>query len=361
MGRKVGIVTFHRAINYGAILQAYSLYTVCKRMGADPVIVDYRNPRLENRHKEFRWKDCKTPKDYIKFVLLANNYNNKFRKFRYFYEDYLELSKPYLTLEDLKKDISYYDRYICGSDQVWNGGITDLDPAYFLTFANTEQRNSYAASFGFGVLADDKIDKYKQLLSGFNHMSVRERDGADIIKRLLGNEVSVVLDPTLLLNKEDWSTLTVQSKHKDYILVYGFGKGNHLLDFAISLAKETGLKIVRIGNSYMPSRKFSYERSACPREFIGLFSAASYVVTNSFHGTAFAINFNKEFFTEMLPEAQSVNSRLENILDLFDLGSRQIRSSDASRIQAIDYDHVNEKLKNERERSLEFLESIIFG
>ena len=360
MNSRVGIITFHRAINYGALLQVYALHKSIERLGANPVVLDYYNPILENKHEKSTLLKCKTLKDYIRFAFLARHYNRKHDKFRSFATNNLNISKPYYSLDDLRLDSASYDRFVCGSDQVWNGSITGLDPAYFLHFADNQKRNSYAASFGFREVAESEQETYKNLLMGFQNMSVREKQGAEIVRRLLGREVEVVLDPTLLLTADEWSKISVEPKYKDYILIYGFGGYRNLIDFAINLSKKTGLKIVNIANPYLPKFGFSYERSAGPAEFLGLFKNASYIVTNSFHGTVFSINFNKEFFTEMLPESQGVNSRLEDVLDLFDLRNRQILSDDVSESdRPIDYKLINTTLELEREKSLSFLRKII--
>lgn len=357
---RVGIITFHRAVNYGAVLQTYALYETLDRMGVQAVIVDYRNPILEKRHKRHTIVDCTTLKDYIRLIWLSRNYNRKHDRFRVFRDENLTVSDPYFQFEDLRKAAGCYDKFVCGSDQVWNGNITGLDPAYFLTFADDVQRNSYAASFGFGELSLSEKDDYRVLLEGFEHMSVREKHGAQIIKQLLNRDVEVVLDPTLLLGAEEWGEIAIEAKKDGYILVYGFS-GRHYLDFARNLAKRTSLPIIRLANPYLPSKKISHERSAGPREFLGLFQNAAYVVTNSFHGTVFAINFNKPFFIEMLPESTGVNSRLEHVLDLFNLWDRLIISAKVPEVDlSINYHLVNQILEVERKKSLKFLQKAVF-
>ena len=133
-----------------------------------------------------------------------------------------------------------------------------------------------------------------------------------------------------------------------------------MIEFAHSLAKKTGCKIVYISYSIMRRVKAVYEKCVGPEEFIGLFKNASYIVTNSFHGTAFSINFNKAFFVELLPPPAKVNSRLENILDNFGLRNRQIINGSNDDVFAeIDYSAVNNKLKLERMSSLKYLKRIL--
>ena len=358
----IATIAFHRAINYGAVLQVYALQKKIEELGGNCTVLDYRNNSLESKHRETKIGDCKTIKDYIRFIILSKNNNLKHKAFRAFSESYLNLSKPYYTIDELKKDEQKYDKFITGSDQVWNGNLSNTDPAYFLDFvSNSRKKNSYAASFGFEKVPDNKVGDYYNMLKDYNEMSVRENQGAKIIKELLGVDVETVLDPTLLLTKEEWFEIAEDyTKNEKYILIYGFGGAKYKMNFAKNLSKKTGCKIVHIVNPYFNERGILYEKSLGPKEFLGIFKNAQYIVTNSFHGTAFAINFNKEFFVEPLSEAFGTNSRLTNILDLFGLKDRLIFSEDISMYdKAIDYDNVNKVLNGERKNSLEFIRKII--
>ncbi|WP_226643042.1 polysaccharide pyruvyl transferase family protein [Mesobacillus subterraneus] len=360
--KKVGIITFHRAINYGAVLQVYALQEKIKELGAEAVILDYRNNLLEKKHKKRRLSECKSIKDYIRYFLLYKNYNKKFDKFRSFSDEFLNLSKKYDNFDELKKDSESYNDFICGSDQVWNHSITNFDTAYFLDFTKTiAKRNSYAASFGIKSIPDEYKDKYNELLKKFNKMSIREKQGAKIIEEVTQRESEVVLDPTFLISKNDWNKIAYDNLIEDkYILVYAFGGSKHIMSLAEKLSKKTGFKIVAINNNYKKSSNVEYLKSVGPREWLGLFKNAEYILTNSFHGTAFSINFNKEFFTEFLPESHGVNSRLEDILELFNLKHRQILSDNVEICDTnIDFTQVNKILGNERKKSVEFLQKII--
>ena len=323
---KIATIAFHRAINYGALLQVYALQKKIDELGGECTILDYRNDLLESRHKMMKLSDCKTGKEYIRYIFLSHNYNKKYKAFREFSSRYLNLSKPYLNLEELQKDSIYYDKFITGSDQVWNHTITNNDRTFFLDFLDDiSKKNSYAASFGFEEIPQELVGSFRDMLKDYNQMSVREMQGAEIIKHLLNKEIPVVLDPTLLVSKEEWHVISdPYTKHNDYILVYGFSGSNRLVDFAYDLSKKTGCKIIQIANPYFKKANVRYERAASPERFLGLIENAKYIVTNSFHGTAFSINLNKQFFVELLPPPETVNSRLEHILDTFDLRSRQI-------------------------------------
>lgn len=363
MKNKIGIITYHRAINYGAILQTFALHSKLKEIGEKNHILDYRNIKLEKDHAKKNIKELKTPKDLARYFLLYRNYNKKHDKFRSFLDNYLELSEPIFTIEKLKESEKEYTLFITGSDQVWNYKINDKDPAYFLSFVQDKsKKKSYAASFGLGKIPEEYKHQYKNLLNDFDSLLIREKQGVKIIKDLLSRESSVVLDPTMLLSQKQWLTSLGLDKtksyylNKKYILVYAFAGETNIKKLAINISMRTGYKILWISTTYKHSVKIKYIKTAGPEEFISLFSNAEYIITNSFHGTAFSINFNKEFFTEMLPESSGVNSRLEDILELFGLQERMITSSDADVIDSrIDYDKVNLRLKEERDKSLSLL------
>ena len=204
--------------------------------------------------------------------------------------------------------------------------------------------------------------RYSELLKGFKYITVRERQGADLVRKLCNEEVPVVLDPTLLLKKSDWeeiiSNLPVPSKK---IVVYTLSRSDLLMNIADALSKETGLEIAvlnpRLRNIFSKTSAYT----SGPEEFINLFMNAEYVLTNSFHGTAFAINFNKKFLVE-LPDGErgKLNSRIENILELLNLKDRYVNTMDLNKMYAdIDWDNVNYILDIERNKSFSHLKLMI--
>ena len=199
-------------------------------------------------------------------------------------------------------------------------------------------------------------------MESFNHLSIREEQGKKIIKKLINRDAEVVLDPTMLLAKEEWEELACEYEDRDYILVYRFSGSKKMDTFIEKLSQETGCRIVIISYSLKRRLKAKYEKIVGPLEFLGLFKNAKYVVTNSFHGTAFSILFNKDFFIEMLPESRGVNSRLVNLLNLFNLQSREIIDGQNKYIhKEIDYTYINKKLEKERASSIQFIRKIIDG
>ncbi len=360
---KVGILTFHRAINYGAVLQAYALNESIKNIGYAPVTIDYKNPHIEKIYDPIHF-NYRSLKSFIGGVLTYNRRQKKKKSFEDFRTKFFVLDQI-SDLYDKKyiKHLNLYKKFLTGSDQVWNYAHTQFDKAYFLDFiSDSSKKNSYAASFGFDWIPVEYVADYKKLLEDFNHISVREEQGAAIIKRLLNRKAEVVLDPTMLLSKNDWVKISedYRREKRDYILIYQVATSQSLLDFAVNLSKETNREIICISDALRKRIKATYVAGVGPQEFLGLLKNAKYIITNSFHGTAFSINFNKLFFVEMLPPPAKVNSRLENILDTFNLRSRQIINGNNDNIfNEIDYTTVNKKLELERQRSLNYLKRIL--
>ena len=363
--KKIGIVTYHRPINYGAILQVYALQKKIKELGVECDVIDYRNSTLENLHKKRRLTEAKTIKQFARDVFLFKNHNLKFDKFREFAEKNLNFSKPFFDFDELVKIENMYDKFIAGSDQVWNYKINKMDPVYFLGFIEKKsKKSSYAASFGVNSIPEEYKEQYIQYLNSFDEILIREKQGVKIISDLISKESRVVLDPTLLVSKEEWCEVSADNIVSDdkYILVYAFGGSKYIMDLAKNISKETGYKIIWISNTYKKSLNIKYVKSAGPDEFLGLFKNAEYIITNSFHGTVFSINFNKQFFTELLPKTKGTNSRMEDILDLFEISDRIINDSSPRVIDnKINYNYVNEILEKTKFESLSLLRSVILG
>ena len=350
----IRIITFDKAINYGAVLQTYALYNKLKRLDSNTFVIDYENCYIKDaftvKRPPVRLGIGKFLDDLFYAIQLFFK-KAKFKRFR----------KRNLRYNEDKYDSK--SKYITGSDQVWNYRLTDFDKAYFLDFVqDNSKKYSYAASFGFDVIPDEYLEEYKKLLMDFNRISVRENQGAAIIKKLTGKDVPVLLDPTFLKNKNEWlKMIKYKSYSKKYILMYLMVESKTIIEFAKKLSEEKGLELLYICDARNKSIKFAkYLRRVGPEEWINLFLDAEFIITNSFHGIAFSINFNKLFFTELLPEKFKVNSRIKNILDLFKLRDREIVNGKNNNVdKSIDYNKVNEILEKEKQKSIEYLKSIV--
>ena len=374
--KRIGIITILKVNNYGAELQAYALQAILKKLGYDVEIIDYlfyknKGHRITKRSKPlFKFSYKKKISEIIYPIITKlkefklGRCNRRIERFEQFHQKYTSLTRSFVTIEDLYSDCPIYDVYISGSDQIWNPGIYSSIKPYFLDFAYLGKRRiAYASSFGVESLPHDTHSFYREMLSKFDAIGVREKSGVKIINSL-GLNAKNVLDPTLLLNREDWqlvseTTIEVPSK---YVLVYEITPSTYINSVALEISNQLQLPIVRICRSASKEDKGSINViDAGPSEFIALMLNATMVITNSFHGTAFAINFQKPFFV-VAPKRKDNNCRQIDLLNLFDLSDRILQEGDSvpTGIE-IDYLKVSSKLEKERKDSLDFLINAING
>lgn len=355
---KVGILTFHRAINYGAVLQTFALQKVLSRY-CECEVIDYRCKYIENLYKPFNISKDRFIRSLISTILKYRSRKIKMIKFYKFLDNNVKLS-PSFNKSDLKNIEDNYDVFITGSDQVWNNSCAGFDKTYFLDFVSDKRKkNSYAASFGFNKIPNHLEQEYFRLLQGYNNISVREKSGSVIIKCLLGRNVSVHIDPTFLLTKEEWQEYAYPiHQKKKYILLYSVLKPDKILDYATRLSRETGYKIIYINDSPIKKINAQYLRCSSPEEFLGLFNEAEYVITNSFHGTVFSIIFEKKFFAEVNSKGK-MNYRIIDLLEKIGLENRIITNYSTISNELIDYKKVNKKIGLEKQKAFSYLKSII--
>lgn len=367
---RVGTITYHRAVNYGAVLQTFALQKVLDKLDVDNEVVDYRADYIEWIYKPFCMRDRKNIKDFFKIIKGAPIKNKKRKQFFKFIKNNIRVSKKPYTNKTLSKANDIYDVFIAGSDQVFNLDCSNYDTNYLLDFVKEgNKKTSYAASFGFDEMPKEDVKEYKRLLKNFRSISVREAQGVKIVKKATNKEATEVLDPTLLISGDEWRKIIGEAKEneKGYILIYALLPSKTLIEFADKLQEKTGLEIVFVKDSLTKeghnvlSENVKYLKDVEPFEFVKLIANAEYVITNSFHGTAFSINFNKKFFTELLAPETKVNSRLENILDMLDLRSRQVVNLDSLTLEEIDYERVNKVLEERKKASIDFINKNILA
>lgn len=303
---KIGILTYHRAENYGAMLQAYALRTYLQSLGHDVEFVDYWPDYHVNYFKIFSWDRFKRAswKGKIEYLLGATVwlYPRKRRSMhlqRFIHERLRVTGSP--RYNEKTKATEHYDVVVYGSDQIWrkqNMGGVGFDDWYFgADNVVADKRIVYAGSMGT-VKTSPADDAYiKKMMQHFQAISVREADLQEYLQTQ-GVESELVIDPVFLLNKEQWLTLADQKKEKGkYILFYNLLNKPESVRFAERLSKETGLPIKEL-NKKMLFRHIGkrYISGASVEEFLRLIKDAEYVVSNSFHGVAFSLIFQKQFF-----------------------------------------------------------------
>ncbi|BBB90117.1 MAG TPA: polysaccharide pyruvyl transferase family protein [Methylomusa anaerophila] len=362
----ISMITLHRVLNYGSFLQTYALQEYLEKLGHAVKVVDYKPNRFSNA--QYFWSKNPKGKNNIMYALLYNTAvfpKKLIRKliFDSYVAKYIKLTDmQYHTFADIKQHLPEADVYITGSDQVWNSNYNgEVDPAYFVDFApQGKPRIAYAASFGRTELGMEEIQPINKLISKYNAISVRENSALKILDRLGRTDGVHVVDPTLLLNRDEWGKLIEKRKINDkYLLIYQLNNNNFMIETAKQIAKEKGLKIVKLA---LNRRKYAgidfVFNNITPSDFLSLFAFADFVVTDSFHGSAFSINFNKELI--VIPP-EKYGTRLISLLETMGLPERVIYKNFDLRIIAepIDYSLVNEKLQAERRKASDFLSSYI--
>ena len=354
--KKIGILTFHRAINYGAQLQAYALQKTISEMGTDCELVDYICPAIINPYKPFYISKNNPLMSFAKSCVMWNRRKKKSKSFQSF-QDKIVKSKEQYDLSNVALANDKYDLFITGSDQVFSPWCADFDPAYFLTFADDNKKYSYAASFATKEIPQDKKDEFTKRLQGFQKLSVREQDGTRFIKELTGKESEVHLDPTLLLSADKWSEIAQCDTTEPYVLVYSVMPQISLIDFACKLAEEKNMKVIFITDApQKPNKNIQIERAVSVERFVGYFKNASYVVSNSFHATAFSVIFHKSMFIEFQNKINR-NVRSESFLENLGI-SRGLVDGKAEETE-INWNEVDKKLITQREKSLDYLRTVI--
>lgn len=362
---KIALITIHNSCNYGAVLQTFATQEVLKSYGKVEII-NYQNTHTDKTTKLLRYGW--SPKDGLRFakdMLKLLPKHRTLKKFHSFFAENYNLSKiKTQNPSELKLD---YDIYVCGSDQIWNPQITtenkSINQNYFLAFTTAGKKISYASSMGSYRYSADEIKQVAFYLKDFDSISVRELDSAIYLNKAIGRPIEHVLDPTLLLNKEDWtSALNIQKSppKKPYLLVYVLLKNKVLSQTVNAIAQILNLEVIVIDQNPITTMRCSkHVNDAGPKEYIELFSNASFVITNSFHGCAFSVNFNIPFL--VTPPPTGLN-RILSLLSAVGAESRAIRTKDeAVEVvrNAIDFEEVNSKLLQLRTNSFHFLSAAI--
>ena len=329
---KIGIFTYFQT-NYGAVLQAYALQKYLQEQpGTEVEIIDFTTPEHLEGHKVCKRQSLKNPVAAIAyyFFTLIHYRQLKQRVSRTwaFKNKYFQFTRRFSSMKDALENHPIEDIYVTGSDQVFNPNGKYV-PLYYLDFdKGGGKKVAYAPSFGiskFDEAITRKIDCY---VKDFDFLSCREAAGAEYLSSIVGHEVPVVVDPVLLHDADEWGKVAASPTIKsNYIFIYDLNGAENLIMIAKKIQKETKLPIVCLTRNRLkmyPVEKQIYD--AGPAEFVGWIKDASYVVTDSFHGTVFSMIFSKQFFTFIALEKTS--SRIKNILEKVGLKNRIIMKTD---------------------------------
>lgn len=354
---KIGIVTFHNVLNYGAVLQATGLQMVLRNLGVNSEIVDYRCNQFEEDYALIQPR--KGLKSFLRSIALLPQVLKQRKAFEEYIKNHLILSEKTYSHKTIGDTNELYSKFITGSDQIWDNKCAGFDDTYFLSFVDNESKKySYSASFNDFRIPKELVCQYKDRLSSFRQISCRERKGAEIVSDLLQRKVIRTVDPCLLLTKDEWRKLAKKPREKGYLLLYPVGYNKEMIDIAKSIAKKKGIKIVYF-DTQRPWRDkdIVFVNGKGPDDYIGYFMNAECIVTNAFHGTIFSLIFEKEFYSF----ANDNSIRISEILGLCGLLNRRINTTyDLEILESpVDWKNVNKIIDLERNKSLEYLRKII--
>lgn len=373
--KTIGIITYHHYYNYGTMLQALALQEKVEQLGYQAELIDFKQDNSLSRYEMLKLRIKRMPvyiKERKKYRALADSrekIKEKNELFEQFYKTYLHVGKKkYTTTQQLMENPPVYDGYVVGSDQTWNPFVANSPEAFFLPFVeNKSKKGSYGPSLAVKSLSDEKEKEYRKKLSNFSFLSCREQDGAQLLSRITQKEVKCVLDPTLLLSAKEWGKYCEFEIPKEpYILVYFLGEKSEHRRAVEKIQKLTNWKIISLPAAYLEMENNDYKKVwGGPKEFLSLIRWAALICTDSFHGTMFSINFQRNFFSfckSSDSEESSENSRLYSALNIFGLSNRIIHNMDNLTAEdiSIDYKNVIPILEEQRRDSIEYLENMLF-
>lgn len=365
---KIGIITIHRIKNYGSVLQAYALQQVCESLGYVTEIIDYKFPNVHHLNNKYAMAgDSLSKEPSFNRLLFAAALMRQHNGIARFVNKYQHLSsQTYNSPEELLNAAPRYDVYITGSDQVWSPRHCNGDPSFMLHFAPAEAlKISYASSIGAKSIPEELHFLYKESLRGYRHIGVRENSAVELIREVAGKEATVVLDPTLLLNMNEWNKIASSKRlmQKKYVLCYflnySFNAFPYADQFAEYIRKQTGYEIVYVARPphNLKYRHTHYRVGASPEEFLALIRDAEMILTTSFHGTAFAVNYGKPVFT-IVQDRNAGDSRQVSLMSNLGLEAHILSITDSFPSKEhffYDVEKVQKKLDKLRRESKQFL------
>lgn len=366
---KVYTQTWYRGNNYGSVLQAYALPEVIRSLGYECEVLAYAPTKLEQWRLKILYHGVRATIEYKineRAMKHAKNGDHEvidnLQVFDEFRKNYMHITAPCSDAASIYRICSEKAIFICGSDQIWNP--YNFNPAYFLNFVKDSKRKiAYAPSFGVEVLPNYSKKAIAKEVSTFAAVSVREKRGAELIKDLTGKEVKVAVDPTMLLSMDSWSSLLAERKvEKPYLFCYFLSRNDAYFEAAKEIAQMYNLELKVLP---MVAADFAKEETIKepigPREWLGLVKNASFVLTDSFHCTLFAIRFHRQFYVLQRfadGDKRGQNSRIKTLLNMTELNDRLLVPNTPVKYGMVTqqkYNIADEKMKGEIDASLQWL------
>lgn len=371
---KVSVITLHTVNNYGSVLQTYATQKVLENLGCKVEFIDYyrkdntgeaavekaMNSPMMQKYKKI-WNINGLTRGMVKIPLRVMLKRKK-APMKNFLNKYINLTpKEYYSYEEILADIPKADVYMTGSDQVWNSIWNNgIEKAFFLEYApEGKKRVAFAASIGRESLDDYEIEPTKKMLKKYSAISMREQSGVELLADL-GINSTLILDPTLMLDANEWRKLAAKVDEREpYLLIYQLNPNKKMDKYAIELAKRRNLKIIRVSYGYSGKQKAG-KCLVCPKveTLLGYFDNAACVLTDSFHATAFSLNLSTEFIS-ILPDR--FGTRINNILSLTNTENRRLDDYNDFDIvdHKIDFEEVQKIFCRSREAGIDFLKKAL--
>lgn len=355
---KIGIITITNGQNYGNRLQNYALQEILKKLDHEPETIWNDTGAWENLGVYSRLKYWVKSKLHIKYTPKVD----RVIKFTAFNRKNIVWSKYSVSASNVPKNLSQeYDYFISGSDQVWNMYYERTSGVDFLSFAEREQKIAYAASMGVDKIEPEHEKLFKEYLDDFPRISVRERQGADILQNILNREIPVMPDPTVLLQKEEWDKLKKKpekvSEGEKYVLTYFLGENKCGIEFAEKISRKFGCKLISLEDCYTDGWENPYFISIDPGEFLWLIEHAERILTDSFHGCVFSVLYHKHFLVYPRNFKVRLGSRIQQLLHSYHLEDHMVGDDYETNLQVLDKAVcADDVLERERNRGINFLQ-----
>lgn len=350
---KIGLLTIHDTLNYGSLLQTFSLYKAVEFLNGDITLIDYKCKAIVYRERTLKWKECHTLHDYVRHFFFHKKLQTQYENMWGFMRSNMKITKPYFP-ETIKETNRLFDTFLVGSDIVWGMNVTGHDFTYMLDFADKDKvKLSFSSSVGTKWDSQDE-PRIKSLLSRFNKISVREQLAQNWISNIIGKHIGVTCDPTMLWDKSFWSKYVDHIQRSNYVLVYFTTEDKKNIKDAIQYGKKHNMPVLYI-NYGKPVWGVKNVRPLTVDEWIGYFAKANAVFSASYHGLLFSLYFHKNVFFYN----RGNKSRMISLSE--ELGIKEREGLDKNLIEdkPIDYSLVDKKLNEKREKSWNVLKEYL--
>lgn len=364
--KKVGIITFHNSYNCGSMLESYAMQTILEKCNMKAEIVNFSSDGQKELYSV--WFKNNSIRNIIKNIMLISVHsrlvknNNKYEEFK---NEHFKLSKEYKTSDKIsEKD---YSIVVAGSDQIWNITIKDSDDAYFLNWVKKARKVAYSPSFGAKNILQysNNPQKYIDYLNDFDALSIRENNGKKWLKELVNKDVEVLLDPTMLLDREDYDKIMANDVKIDdkYIFFYSPGFDSEICSYVKKIADKYNLKVITWSTKRYCTKRikrfsFSLPEYENPAMYLYLMKNAELVITTSYHGTIFSTIYRKKFITVKNGEMYGDDDRVITLLEQMNMMDRLIPyefKEDFDYLADVDYSNYDKKVAKLRKKSMDYI------